>query len=89
MRVLELQPGNVAAHSALGGLYESESQMGAAQEQYLAAVALRPADPAYRLQLGSLLAKANKTGTAPRLNCAPRSGSNPKTRRPTWRLPTC
>ena len=34
------------------------------QDQYLAAVALRPADPAYRLQLGSLLAKANKPGWA-------------------------
>jgi Flp pilus assembly protein TadD len=33
MRVLELQPDNVAAHSALGALYESESQLGAAEEQ--------------------------------------------------------
>src|SRR3984893_13710315 len=59
MKVLELEPSNTVAHSALGGTYEAQSQMGAAEEQYRAAVALKPADPAYRLQLGSLLAKVN------------------------------
>ena len=38
--------------------------MGAAQEQFLAAVALKPADPAYRLQLGTLLTKINRGGWA-------------------------
>jgi len=62
MHVLELQPAKRHRPFGASGLYESQSQMGAAEEQYRAAVALKPADPAYRLRLGTLLAKVNRPG---------------------------
>jgi len=61
-----------------GGLYESESQWAPAQEQYLAAVALKPTDPALSYPHSVRCSRRQQARMGRASNCAPRSGSNLK-----------